>query len=81
MLFPNGEFDFNTRPSGPDILLITQMALLEPRGWNSSERGIRVEHDNFGRVRRIGNVYINYDAFWKVKYWNYLYELQQVCCN
>lgn len=66
MLFPNGEFDFNTRPAVRPRVNGTSGA---PRGmyYGTSERGIRVEHDNFGRVRRVGNVYINYDAFGRVK--------------
>ena len=66
MLFPNGEFDFNTRPAVRPRVNGPSGA---PRGmyYGTSERGIRVEHDNFGRVRRVGNVYINYDAFGRVK--------------
>jgi len=66
MLFPNGEFDFNTRPAVRPRVNGTSGA---PRGiyYGTSERGVRVEHDNFGRVRRVGNVYINYDAFGRVK--------------
>jgi hypothetical protein len=66
MLFPNGEFDFNTRPAVRPRVNGTSGA---PRGmyYGTSERGIRVEHDNFGRVRRVGNVYINYDAYGRVK--------------
>ena len=68
MLFPNGEFDFNTRPSGPRYHVNGTNGAPGTRGYyGPSERGIRVEHDNFGRVRRIGNVYINYDAFGRVK--------------
>ena len=68
MLFPNGEFDFNTRPSGPRYAINNTNDAPGTRGYyGTSERGIRVEHDNFGRVRRIGNVYINYDAFGRVK--------------
>jgi hypothetical protein len=65
MLFPNGEFDFNTRP----IRSRTNGTTGAPRGvyYRTSERGIRIEHDNFGRVRRVGNVYINYDVFGRVK--------------
>lgn len=65
MLFPNGEFDFNTRP----IRSRTNGTTGAPRGvyYGTSERGIRIEHDNFGRVRRVGNVYINYDVFGRVK--------------
>jgi len=66
MLFPNGEFDFNTRPAVRPRVNGTSGA---PSGiyYGTSERGVRVEHDNFGRVRRVGNVYINYDAFGRVK--------------
>ena len=65
MLFPNGEFDFNTRPTRP----IMSNAYGSPRVvyYGTSERGVRIEHDNFGRVRRVGNVYINYDVYGKVK--------------
>jgi hypothetical protein len=68
MLFPNGEFDFNTRPSGPRYHVNGTNGAPGTRGYyGPSERGIRVEHDNFGRVRRVGNVYINYDAFGRLK--------------
>lgn len=65
MLFPNGEFDFNTRPTRPRM----NNTYGSPRGayYGTSDRGVRVEHDNFGRVRRVGNVYINYDVFGRVK--------------
>lgn len=68
MLFPNGEFDFNTRPSGTRYAVNGTNGAPRTRGYyGPSERGVRVEHDNFGRVRRVGNVYINYDAFGRVK--------------
>ena len=68
MLFPNGEFDFNTRPTGIRYHVNGTNGAPGTRGYyGPSERGIRVEHDNFGRVRRVGNVYINYDAFGRVK--------------
>ena len=68
MLFPNGEFDFNTRPSGPRYHVNGTNGAPGTRGYyGTSERGVRVEHDNFGRVRRVGNTYINYDAFGRVK--------------
>lgn len=65
MLFPNGEFDFNTRPTRSRI----NNTYGPPRGsyYETAERGVRIEHDNFGRVRRVGNVYINYDAYGRVK--------------
>lgn len=65
MLFPNGKFDFSTRPTRPRM----SNAYGFPRGayYGTSERGVRIEHDNFGRVRRVGNVYINYDVYGRVK--------------
>jgi hypothetical protein len=30
-------------------------------------QNFEVEHDNFGRVRRVGNVFINYDANDRIK--------------
>jgi len=68
MMFLNGEFDFNTRPSGPRYHVNGTNGAPGNRGYyGPSERGVRVEHDNFGRVRRIGNVYINYDTLGRVK--------------
>ncbi|MBC7438948.1 MAG: hypothetical protein H7250_03045, partial [Flavobacterium sp.] len=29
--------------------------------------GIKIEHDNFGRIRRVGNVFINYDFNNRIK--------------
>jgi hypothetical protein len=65
MLFPNGEFDFNTRPMRQRM----NNTYGSPRGayYGTSDRGVRIEHDNFGRVRRVGNVYINYDVYGRVK--------------
>ena len=68
MLFPNGEFDFNTRPV--IVKPRTNGTYGAPRSgiyYGTSERGVKVEHDNFGRVRRVGNVYINYDGYGRVK--------------
>ncbi len=72
-VFPDGTFDFNTAFStGGDYY----------RGNHSGTYGspvaggVRIEHDNFGRVRRIGNVFVNYDRNDRVKrignvYFNY----------
>jgi hypothetical protein len=42
------------------------------RTWSANEYqkskfGVKVEHDDFGRVRRVGNVFINYDANDRIK--------------
>lgn len=70
MVLPNGEFDFNTvATTAPRPRNTTYGA---PRGnaygyYGNSNVGVRVEHDYMGRVRRIGNVYINYDNVGRVK--------------
>jgi hypothetical protein len=64
-VFPNGEFDFNTRPqdSQGDYYYRTagkreaKTAAKRPVNY-----GVLIEHDSFGRVRRIGNTFINYDS-------------------
>lgn len=62
-VFANGEFDFNTRPedSQGDYLYRTagKRATTARKPVNY---GTRIEHDSFGRVRRIGNTFINYDS-------------------
>ena len=74
-VFLDGGFDFNTVPTQ------TQSTYYRSRRGNVSNaisnfsannsqninRGIKIEHDYMGRVRRIGNVFINYDAFGRVK--------------
>lgn len=72
-VFPNGEFDFNTHPNyyrgRRTSINTTYGAPGRRRGhyYNSSNVGIRIEHDHYGRVRRIGNVFINYDSYGRVK--------------
>ena len=62
-VFPNGEFDFNTRPDDSEGDYFYKTA--GKRGNGQEKRptnyGTRIEHDSFGRVRRIGNTFINYD--------------------
>jgi hypothetical protein len=89
-VFPNGEFDFNTHPrynrsrSHGVSINISHGA---PRashntyyGNNHINRGVRIEHDRLGRVRRIGSVFINYDSHSRIKrigsvYMNYPHHL------
>ena len=63
-VFPNGEFDFNTRPqdSQGDYFYKTagKRATVEVNR-RPVNYGVLIEHDSFGRVRRIGNTFINYD--------------------
>jgi hypothetical protein len=63
-VFPNGEFDFNTRPQDSQgdhyykTAMTSRTATSERRTQNY---GVRIEHDSFGRIRRVGNTFINYD--------------------
>lgn len=72
-IFPDGQFDFNTRPSTGDVYYKqgrnNSVNKTYGRSANVPTRnyGVKVEHDNRGRVRRVGNVMINYDANDRVK--------------
>jgi hypothetical protein len=65
-VFPNGDFDFNTRPQDSDGDYFYKTA--GKRGAKATAAkgavnyGTRIEHDSFGRVRRVGNTFINYDS-------------------
>jgi len=70
-VFPTGEFDFNTRPedSHGDYYFKTagkRSTVIVERGGRPENFGVRIERDAFGRVRRVGNTFINYDAFDRV---------------
>jgi hypothetical protein len=63
-VFPNGDFDFNTRPQDSH----GDYFYRKGGGRNTSRQvrgninyGTLIEHDGFGRVRRVGNTFINYD--------------------
>ncbi|SEQ06490.1 hypothetical protein [Flavobacterium urocaniciphilum] len=68
-VFPNGEFDFNTAANSyiPRRGGINTTYGAPNRIEDRGPRGIRIEHDAYGRVRRIGNVFINYDYYGRVK--------------
>lgn len=69
-VFPTGEFDFNTRPedSHGDYYFKTagKRSTVVVERIRPENFGVRIEHDAFGRVRRVGNTFINYDAFDRV---------------
>jgi hypothetical protein len=63
-IFANGEFDFNTRPDDSHGTYQykkagKRMAVADDRG--DGNFGVLIERDNFGRIRRVGNTFINYD--------------------
>lgn len=72
-VFPNGEFDFNTEQSvGNDnyyrrAMNTTNGAPGVRTNYGPSNAGVVIEHDALGRVRRIGNVFVNYDYDNRIK--------------
>ena len=61
-VFANGEFDFNTRPGDSDGDYNYRKAGRKSADrHNSGNFGVVIEQDSFGRVRRVGNTFINYD--------------------
>lgn len=68
-VFPNGDFDFNTRPqdSQGDYFYRTAGKRTTAQARRPVNYGVLIEHDSFGRVRRIGNTFINYDGMDRVK--------------
>lgn len=64
-VFANGEFDFNTRPEdsqGDYFYRTAGKRATTARKPVNVNYGTRIEHDSFGRVRRVGNTFINYDS-------------------
>ena len=72
-VFPNGEFDFNTVQSQGNASYYRRgrnMAMGAPGVRNfyaSPNNPVRIEHDAMGRIRRIGNVFVNYDNLNRIK--------------
>jgi hypothetical protein len=64
-VFSNGDFDFNTRPNDSQSDYQYKSAGRRTSEVNKGNRpvnyGVLIEHDSFGRVRRVGNTFINYD--------------------
>jgi hypothetical protein len=64
-VFPNGDFDFNTRPNDSQGDYQYKSAGRRSAEVNRNNApvnyGVLIEHDSFGRVRRVGNTFINYD--------------------
>ena len=61
-VFQDGMFDFNTQPNyNNGGCYYRNWQASERNNFNSENFGTRIEKDNFGRIRRIGNTFINYD--------------------
>ena len=64
-VFTNGDFDFNTRPNdsqGNHHYRLAGKRTSEVNRTSPVNFGVLIEHDSFGRVRRVGNTFINYDS-------------------
>jgi hypothetical protein len=73
-VFADGQFDFNTTPSNGDMYYkqgrrtsAVNKTYGTPASIRNGNYGVKIEHDYEGRVRRIGNVFINYDANDRIK--------------
>lgn len=64
-VFLDGEFDFNTRQNRHTN--VDYLHKSSRRTRYRSTRGIRIERDYRGKIRRIGNVFINYNRNGKVR--------------
>jgi hypothetical protein len=62
-VFANGDFDFNTRPNDSQGDYHYKLAGKRTSDVNrvAENYGVLIEHDSYGRVRRVGNTFINYD--------------------
>jgi hypothetical protein len=70
-IFANGDFDFNTAPAGNDDIMYKNGRRNANQTFGThytpSSSGVRIEHDTHGRIRRIGNVFVNYDGQDRIK--------------
>jgi hypothetical protein len=61
-VFLDGEFDFNTEPT-----VYVDYVSRRGNAHAKVKKGIRIERDAYGKIRRIGNVFISYTYDGKVK--------------
>ena len=79
LIFPNGEFDFNTNANYANSGDYYRKSTTRRGSINATfgapgvrikynrPRGVIITHDRLGRVRSVGNVFINYDYQGRVK--------------
>jgi hypothetical protein len=63
-VFHNGEFDFNTRPDdtqGTYFFRTAGRRTTTTEARRPINLGVIIEQDSFGRIKRVGNTFINYD--------------------
>lgn len=72
-VFADGQFDFNTVPSRNESTTYYYKGRRNTVNTTygapgvDNYGGVRIEHDNQGRIRRIGNTFMNYDARGRIK--------------
>ena len=64
-VFLDGEFDFNTHPNYHSKARYSKK-MSKRSHRTKGHRGIKIERDYRGRIRQIGNVFINYNRIGKV---------------
>ena len=64
-VYPNGDFDFNTNTRSR---YTSQYVYRNGRRYKSRvpHRKVRISRDYYGRVKSVGNTYINYNRFGKI---------------
>jgi len=67
-IFADGTFDFNTQgcTTGGNYYKETGRRSIEADRNKPVNQGVIIEQDAFGRIRRVGNAFVNYDAFDRV---------------
>lgn len=67
-IFSDGTFDFNTQNSSSGGMYFKESGRrsIETDRNRPINQGVVIEQDAFGRIRRIGNAFVNYDAFDRV---------------
>lgn len=65
-VFADGSFDFNTRPTDTNGTFYFRGAGRRGQQLIVPNYGVRIDTDSFGRIRRVGNVFVNYDGLDRV---------------
>ena len=67
-VFLNGQFDFNTRPTKSQTYYRNgRRNTVSMHYGGGNNQGVLIQKDGFGRIRRIGNVFMNYDNRNRIK--------------
>lgn len=64
-VFPTGDFDFNI--GNNNYIARRGGTPTNPNSIERGSRGIKIEFDFYGRIRRIGSVFVNYDYYGRIR--------------